>query len=177
MRAIGVSHTACKDEFRRTLRSHSWSVFLFFIIYRFFQEDHFFSPMTPGFNQRKPGLKADSLSTRPQSHIAIFFFLTNKYIFFMRNHFFFDDTRIRTSEGHQDYKRTVYVLDHNMSQQQWCIYQYYFFTNKYQFFHKDNFFLMRPLDSTNENQAYKRAVYQLEDHKVTYIDIYLLSLL
>ena len=25
----GVSHTACKDEFRPTLRSHSWSVFLF----------------------------------------------------------------------------------------------------------------------------------------------------
>ena len=22
-----VSHTACKDEFRRNLRSHSWSVF------------------------------------------------------------------------------------------------------------------------------------------------------
>ena len=32
MRAIGVSHTACKDEFRRNLRSHSWSVFSFFII-------------------------------------------------------------------------------------------------------------------------------------------------
>ena len=32
----------------------------------------------------------------------------------MRIIFFFDDTRIRTSEGHQDYKRTVYVLeDHN----------------------------------------------------------------
>ena len=30
---IGVSHTACKDEFRRILRSHSWSVFSFFIIY------------------------------------------------------------------------------------------------------------------------------------------------
>ena len=26
----------------------------------------------------------------------------------MRIIFFFDDTRIRTSEGHQDYKRTVY---------------------------------------------------------------------
>ena len=33
MRAIGVSHTACKDEFRRNLRSHSWSAFSFFIIY------------------------------------------------------------------------------------------------------------------------------------------------
>ena len=32
MRAIGVSHTACKDEFRRNLRSHSWSVFSFFFI-------------------------------------------------------------------------------------------------------------------------------------------------
>ena len=32
IRAIGVSHTACKDEFRRNLRSHSWSVFSFFII-------------------------------------------------------------------------------------------------------------------------------------------------
>ena len=27
-----VSHTACKDEFRRNLRSHSWSVFSFFIV-------------------------------------------------------------------------------------------------------------------------------------------------
>ena len=35
MRAIGVSHTACKDEFRRNLRSHSWSVFSFFIIFLF----------------------------------------------------------------------------------------------------------------------------------------------
>ena len=32
--AIGVSHIACKDEFRRNLRSHSWSVFSFFIIYQ-----------------------------------------------------------------------------------------------------------------------------------------------
>ena len=58
----------------------------------------------------------------------------------MRITFFFDDTRIRTSEGHQDYKRTAYVLDHNMSQQQWCIYQYYFFkyTSKY-----ISFFFMR----------------------------------
>ena len=32
MRAIGVSHTACKDEFRRNLRSHSWmeSIFIFY---------------------------------------------------------------------------------------------------------------------------------------------------
>ena len=29
IRAIGVSHTACKDEFRQNLRSHSWSVFSF----------------------------------------------------------------------------------------------------------------------------------------------------
>ena len=29
IRAIGVSHTACKDEFRQNLRSHSWRVFLF----------------------------------------------------------------------------------------------------------------------------------------------------
>ena len=28
-RATGVSHTACKDEFRQNLRSHSWSVFFF----------------------------------------------------------------------------------------------------------------------------------------------------
>ena len=32
MRAIGVSHTARTDEFRRNLRSHSWSVFSFLII-------------------------------------------------------------------------------------------------------------------------------------------------
>ena len=34
MRAIGVSHTACKYEFRRNRRSHSWSVGYFFIIMR-----------------------------------------------------------------------------------------------------------------------------------------------
>ena len=60
----------------------------------------------------------------------------------MRIIFFFDDTRIRTSEGHQDYKRTVYVLDHNMSKQQWRIYQYYFLTNIYQLFHEDHFFFI-----------------------------------
>ena len=27
IRAIGVSHTACKDECRQNIRSHSWSVF------------------------------------------------------------------------------------------------------------------------------------------------------
>ena len=32
IRAIGVSHTACKDEFRQNPRSHSWSVFPIFII-------------------------------------------------------------------------------------------------------------------------------------------------
>ena len=26
IRAIGISHTACKDEFRQNIRSHSWSV-------------------------------------------------------------------------------------------------------------------------------------------------------
>ena len=31
IRAIGVSHTACKDEFRRNLRSHSWCIFIFII--------------------------------------------------------------------------------------------------------------------------------------------------
>ena len=30
MRAIGVSDTNCKYEFRRNLRSHSWSAFFFF---------------------------------------------------------------------------------------------------------------------------------------------------
>ena len=60
----------------------------------------------------------------------------------MRIIFFFDDTRIRTSEGHQDYTRTVCVLDHKMSQQQWCIYQHYHFLpkNKYHFFHEDHSF-------------------------------------
>ena len=34
LRAIGVSHTACKDEFPQNIRSHScWSVFSFFIIF------------------------------------------------------------------------------------------------------------------------------------------------
>ena len=35
MRAIGVSHTACKDEFRRNLLSYSWSVVSFFLILMF----------------------------------------------------------------------------------------------------------------------------------------------
>ena len=30
IRAVGVSHTACKDEFRQDIRSHSWSVFSLF---------------------------------------------------------------------------------------------------------------------------------------------------
>ena len=30
---IGVSHTTCKDEFRQNIRSHSWSVFLFYNIF------------------------------------------------------------------------------------------------------------------------------------------------
>ena len=65
--------------------------------------------------------------------------------------FFFDNTRIRTSEGHQDYTRTVCVLDQNVSQQQWCIYQYYFFTNIYsgvyvKFFLRIIFVFMWPLD-------------------------------
>ena len=36
IRAIGVSHTACKDEFRQHLRSHSWMecIFIFIIIYK-----------------------------------------------------------------------------------------------------------------------------------------------
>ena len=29
-RAIGVSHTACKDEFRRNVPSYRWSFFFFF---------------------------------------------------------------------------------------------------------------------------------------------------
>ena len=29
IRAIGVSHTACKYEFRQKLRSHSWSVYIY----------------------------------------------------------------------------------------------------------------------------------------------------
>ena len=70
----------------------------------------------------------------------------------------------------QAYKWTVYVLDHNMSQQQWCIYQYYFFTN-INFRLRIIFFFIWPLDLTNENQAYKRTVYLLEDHKVTLISI------
>ena len=37
-------------------------------------------------------------------------------------------------------KRTVYVLDHNMSQQQWCIYQYYFLQIYINFFMRIIFF-------------------------------------
>ena len=32
IRAIGVSHTACKEEFRQNIGSHSWSVYSFFIL-------------------------------------------------------------------------------------------------------------------------------------------------
>ena len=35
IRAIGVSHTACKYEFRKNIRSHSWSVFFLYIDYIF----------------------------------------------------------------------------------------------------------------------------------------------
>ena len=35
IRAIGVSHTAYKDVFRQNIRSHSWSVFSFFIIFMY----------------------------------------------------------------------------------------------------------------------------------------------
>ena len=55
----------------------------------------------------------------------------------MRLIFVSDDTRIRTSEG-QDYKRTVYLLDHNVT----------------------------VAVVTNEGQDYKRIVYLL-DHNVT----------
>ena len=86
--------------------------------------------MTPGFTNENQAYKRTVYL--PQSHIAIYFFF-NKYIDSSCGFFFFDDTRIRTSEGHQDYKRTVYVLDHNMSQQQsWCIHQYDYFTNIYE---------------------------------------------
>ena len=75
-------------------RTHSWRFSIFIKnIYRFFQEEDNFFPrsMTPGFNQqRKPGLQADSLSTRPQSHIDcyLFYFLANIHRFFMRIIFF-----------------------------------------------------------------------------------------
>ena len=63
-----------------------------------------------------------------------------------------------------------YVLDHNMPQQQWCIYQYHFLKIYINFFMRIIFVSYdHPMDSTNENQAYKRTVYQLEDHKVTLI--------
>ena len=33
IRAIGVSHTTCKDKFRQNIRSPSWSVYFFYNIY------------------------------------------------------------------------------------------------------------------------------------------------
>ena len=48
----------------------------------------------------------------------------------MRIIFLSDDTRIRTSEG-QDYKRTVYLLDHNVTASRSGIYQYHFFSCNY----------------------------------------------
>ena len=43
------------------------------------------------------------------------FFITNLYRFFNGDHFFFsDDTQIRTTEE-QAYKRTAYLLDHNVT--------------------------------------------------------------
>ena len=74
--------------------------------------------MTPGFNQRKPGIYTDSLSTRrPQRHIDI-------YCFSWESLFIPDDTGIRTNEDLELRVRTgtttpgLYVpgstlLDHN----------------------------------------------------------------
>ena len=44
-RAIGVSQTACKDGFRRNLRSHSWSVFSFL---KYYTRLNGYSSCTPG---------------------------------------------------------------------------------------------------------------------------------
>ena len=89
-------------------------------IYRYFSRGLFFSPMTPGFTNEKQAYERTVYLLLIDHKVTLLsiFYLTNKQIK--------DDTRIRTSEGHQDYKRTVYyVLDHKVSQQQWCIYDQY----------------------------------------------------
>ena len=73
----------------------------------------------------------------------------------MRIIFFPDDARIRTSEG-QDYKRTVYLLDHNVTGA---------VVSSSTIFTCATF----PDDTrirTSEGQDYKRTVYLL-DHNVT----------
>ena len=67
--------------------------------------------MAPGFNQRRPGLQADSLATRrPQSHIDIYI------TFFKRVIFFPDDIRIQTNEDQACKRTAVYLLeDHKVT--------------------------------------------------------------
>ena len=83
--------------------------------------------------------------------------------------FFSDDTQIRTTED-QAYKRTVYLLDHNVTLMP-ILFLQIILINKYQvsIFHEDHLFLS---DDTririSEGQDYKRTVtVYLLDHNVT----------
>ena len=60
--------------------------------------------------------------------------------------FFSDDTRIRISEGH-NYKRTVYLLDHNVTAAVTSgIYQYYLFRCNYYYYYYCCILFMRNID-------------------------------
>ena len=85
----------------------------------------------------------------------------------MRIYFFSDGTRIRTTEG-QDYKRTVYLLDHNVTLTSILFLQIKLIAYKYQvsIFHENIFFSDDTRIRTSEGQNYKRTVYLL-DHNVT----------
>ena len=84
----------------------------------------------------------------------------------MGSFFFSDDTQIRTTED-QDYKRTVYLLDHIVTLISILFLQIKLI-NKYRIsiLHEDNFFSDVTRIRTSKGQDYKRAV-DLLDHSVT----------
>ena len=117
-------------------RSYSQLTFLYFYtpeykIYWLFQEDSFYPRWRlDSTNENQAYKRTEYLLDHKVTLLSIFFF-TNIYRFFMRIILFPNDTRIRTSQGHQDSKRTVYVLDHNTryvtaAVSGWCIYQWYY---------------------------------------------------
>ena len=112
------------------------------------------------------------------------YFVTNKYRCFYKDRFP-DDTRIRTNED-QTLKRTaIYLLDHTVpAVTLWCSPQRFspspffmsilytlsiidFFTNIDFFMRIVLFFSGNTRIGTSEDQYHRRAVYLLEDHKVT----------
>ena len=83
--------------------------------------------------------------------------------------FFSDDTQIRTTEE-QDYKRTVYLLAHNVTLISILLLQIYI-----DFFIGITFFPDDTQTRTTEDQAYMQTAYLL-DHSVTLISILFLQI-